>query len=201
MATVRRSRSPRRRCSCSRWSSHRGVAQPGSASALGAEGPRFESGRPDEMVRRESGARTCTGARMRTGGSSRATELLIEGEWLHSRDERGPPEATAARSGRPDRRTPRMRPDGMTCHTRREAALQNQRSAGRTVMHSPRKRAPERAWGFESLALRIGPPDRQVWGASLSRTCGTGRAPSPSLQPAVVRDAGVLASGDPPGSR
>src|SRR5687768_5422852 len=30
-------------------------------------------------------------------------------------------------------------------------------SAGRTVMHSPRKRAPERAWGFESLALRSAP--------------------------------------------
>lgn len=28
-------------------------------------------------------------------------------------------------------------------------------SAGRMVMHSPRKRAPERAWGFESLALRF----------------------------------------------
>lgn len=38
-------------------------------------------------------------------------------------------------------------------------------SAGRMVMHSPRKRAPERAWGFESLALRYSPPDRPVWGA------------------------------------
>ena len=26
------------------------------------------------------------------------------------------------------------------------------------VLHSPRKRAPERAWGFESLALRLRPP-------------------------------------------
>ena len=25
------------------------------------------------------------------------------------------------------------------------------------VLHSPRKRAPERAWGFESLALRFSP--------------------------------------------
>ena len=31
------------------------------------------------------------------------------------------------------------------------------RSAGRMVLHSPRKRAPERAWGFESLALRFSP--------------------------------------------
>ena len=30
----------------------RGVAQSGSASALGAEGPRFESGRPDPRSRR-----------------------------------------------------------------------------------------------------------------------------------------------------
>ncbi len=30
-------------------------------------------------------------------------------------------------------------------------------SAGRMVLHSPRKRAPERAWGFESLALRFSP--------------------------------------------
>ena len=30
-------------------------------------------------------------------------------------------------------------------------------SAGRMVLHSPRKRAPERAWGFESLALRFRP--------------------------------------------
>ena len=41
----------------------------------------------------------------------------------------------AAPSGRPDFKTPFW-------------------SAGRMVMHSPRKRAPERAWGFESLALR-----------------------------------------------
>ena len=26
------------------------------------------------------------------------------------------------------------------------------------VLHSPRKRAPERAWGFESLALRLWDP-------------------------------------------
>ena len=26
------------------------------------------------------------------------------------------------------------------------------------VLHSPRKRAPERAWGFESLALRLCAP-------------------------------------------
>jgi hypothetical protein len=39
-------RRPTRLCGC-----QRGVAQPGSAPALGAGGPRFESGRPDSMAR------------------------------------------------------------------------------------------------------------------------------------------------------
>ena len=59
----------------------------------------------------------------------------------------------------------------------------NSRSAGRMVMHSPRKRAPERAWGFESLALRLQPSRSSAWGASSYPGVGLSRSGSAIVLP------------------
>src|SRR3990170_296944 len=59
----------------------RGVAQPGSASALGAEGRRFESGRPDQTTGGEMVARIYKPSRnAMQSGHARSQHWVLEFE-------------------------------------------------------------------------------------------------------------------------
>ena len=59
-------------------SGQRGVAQPGSASALGAEGRWFESGRPDQNPQKTQGFREHLGKRRYLGSGSLGSDQVAE---------------------------------------------------------------------------------------------------------------------------